>query len=781
MAKDLEVKADAIIDDDKGDDAKTKGKALASDGRKGKGLDDEDFQKLVFSWASDAHSFIEEFLTEDREHATLYYKGKLPDVDNDDANEDRSTAVMSEVRDTVLGIMPDILRIFFQADGVVKYIPVPASDPNVFHKNKMQADQATAYIRDVVLKVDNPDFFITMHDAIQDALVRKTGLLKWDWVKTKKPKYTSHTGLSEQQCVALAADPEVTVTGKREYMCEAADPATGAPLPPYKCFDLKLRRTDESGRAKIFAIPCENIIIARRGRSLERTTLFGYTEDKKVGDFLAEGLIDDAEELKDCDRDVEDSDGIEASARRPGENRGEGTADDATEDPTQRVVKYGEIYITADRDGDGIPELIRVITAGLQFKILRSEPVDEIQYAAFCPFPEAHQFFGESIADMTKDIQRIKSRVLRDILDSLAQSVQPALGVVEGQVNLDDVLNPDTSKVMRQRAPGMIQPIVIPFVGKEGLPILDLMSKARENRTGQSDASNGLDPAVLQSSTHDAVHATLSKSQSRVEMIARIFAETGMSRLFRGLLKLIIRNIDKPRMVELAGTCVEIDPRHWDAEMHVQVTLALGRGSQTDQVSLLTQVLGKQQELLTTLGFDNPIVTIDQYTYTLARLLEVAGYQNAGSYFNDTSKMDPQAKAAAIQKMTQAMAAKAGAGKDAGPDPQIEAAKNASNEKIEAMKTAAQQATEQAKLQLQAHKQAGDLQLATLKAQSDAAIEHMKLAAATGNEQHATRLGAMVDHANNVLSAHVQHIGNHVKAATAIKIADMKPEPKGDA
>lgn len=775
MAKDLDVKANAIIEDDKDDAKPAKGKTLAADGQKGKGLTDEEFQKLIFSWASDAHNYIEEFLVDDRETATLYYKGKLPDVDDNDADEDRSTAVMSEVRDTVLGIMPDLLRIFFQADGVVKYNPVPTTDPNSFAEKKKQADQATAYVRDIVLKVDNPDFFITMHDAIQDALVRKTGLIKWWWEKSKKPKYSSHTGLSEEQCMALAADPEVAVTGKREYQKVLMEGAA-----PVKCYDLKTRRTEECGRARIQAIPCENIIIARRGRSLERTSLFGYTEDKKVGDFLAEGLIEDAEELADCDRDPGDSDGIEASARRPGENRGDGPADEASEDPTQRIVKYGEIYVTADRDGDGIPELLRVFTAGLTFKVLRWEPVDEIQYAAFCPFPEAHQFFGESIADLTKDIQRIKSRVLRDVLDSLAQSVQPSLGVVEGQVNLDDVLNPDTSKVMRQRAPGMIQPIIIPFVGKEGLPILDLMDKARENRTGQSDASNGLDPSVLQSSTQDAVHATLSKGQSRVEMIARIFAETGMTRLFRGLLKLIIQNIDKARTVELTGTCVEVDPRQWDAEMHVQVTLALGRGSQTDQISLLTQVLAKQQELLTSLGFDNPVVTLDQFTFTLARLLEVAGYQNAGSYFNDTSKMDPQAKAAAIQKMTQAMTAQAGAGKT-GPDPQIEAAKNASNEKIEAMKVQANQAMEQAKLQLQASKQAGELQLETLKAQAAVMVEHMKLAAATGNEQHAARLGAMVDHANNVMGAHVQHIGNHVKAAAAIKIAEMKPEPKGDA
>lgn len=91
------------------------------------------------------------------------------------------------------------------------------------------------------------------------------------------------------------------------------------------------------------------------------------------------------------------------------------------------------------------------------------------------------------------DLQRIKSRVFRDILDSLAQSVKPQTAVVEGKVNLEDVLNPDTSNVIRMQAPGMVQPLMVPFVGREGLPILDLLTNIREARTGMSDASQGLD------------------------------------------------------------------------------------------------------------------------------------------------------------------------------------------------------------------------------------------------------------------------------------------------
>src|SRR5215471_6915599 len=530
--------------------------------RLGRAMTDQEFQSLVFEWSSDARYYVDEFISHERHDATEYYKGRLPDVDKDVADEDRSMAVLTEVRDTVLGMMPDLLRIFFSADGVVKYNPVPCDDPAMYERRCQEAEQATAYVQNVVLNVDNPDSFISFHDAFQDALVRKTGFIKWYWEKSKRPIYSTHTGLTEEMALALAADDEIEILAKREYQCQGLDGAV------YPCFDVKTKRLVERGKLCIRAIPCEHIIIARRGSRVDRTSLFGITEEKTVGDLIAEGWIEEAEDVADCDYDPTISDNWETQARRPQEATAIGPSDDPPHDPSMRIIKYGEIYITADRDGDGIAELIRVVTAGTQYKILAETPVDDVPVAAFSPYPEAHQFFGESVTDLTRDIQRIKSRILRDTLDSLAQSVTPQTAVVEGQVNLDDVLNPDTSKVVRMRQPGMVQPMVVPFVGKEAMPILDFMTQVRENRTGQSDASAGLDPSVLQSSTLAAVQATLSKAQSRVEMVARIFAETGMRRLFVGILHDLIKNIDQPRAVRLTGNQMAIvDPRQWNAEM----------------------------------------------------------------------------------------------------------------------------------------------------------------------------------------------------------------------
>ena len=96
------------------------------------------------------------------------------------------------------------------------------------------------------------------------------------------------------------------------------------------------------------------------------------------------------------------------------------------------------------------------------------------------------------------------------------------MGIVEGQVNVDDVLNTDIGQPIRMRAPGMVQQLTTPFVGREAFPVLGYLDEAKENRTGVSKASAGLNADALQSSTKTAVAATMSGAQGRVEIICRL-------------------------------------------------------------------------------------------------------------------------------------------------------------------------------------------------------------------------------------------------------------------
>lgn len=670
--------------------------------KSGDAMDAATFQKLVTDEAMDAALYVEESISFDRAAATDYYKGRLPDVDKDTAEEDRSTVVLTEVRDTVLGMMPDLLKIFLSSDGVCSYTAVPVEDVALFGQKQAEAKQATDYVQKIVLVQDNPDSFIAFHDAFQDALVRKTGFIRYWWQKSRKPEFNSYTGLDEDIALALASADDVEIVSKRSYVDE------DAVMGPSVLYDIKIKRICDHGKIRIQAAPCENIIISRRGRTIEQTPLFGYKEQKTLSDFVDMGFTE--ADLKDCDENDDDLNNVETQARRPTENTEVKSTADSSNDKSQKTYTYSEIYITADKDGDGVAELIRVVCAGTKYKVLESDPCDEVQFAAFCPYPEAHQFFGQSVADLTMDLQRIKSRVMRDILDSLAQAVKPQTAVVEGKVNLEDVLNPDTSNVIRMQAPGMVQPLVTPFVGREGLPILDLLTNIREARTGMSDASQGLDPKVMQSTDKDAVHATLSKAQARIEMVARIFTETGMKRLFRGILKLATRHQDKARTVALRGKWVNVDPTRWDAEMDVEVNVPLGRGSPQDQLSFLTQVLAKQESIIQLLGPENPLCTLEQYYYTLSQILELGCWRNVGNFFTDPAEMDPAKRQEFSQVMAQKAQGAAGTG-PAPPDPAIEKMKTDSHERIKAAELAFKREELAAKTQVDMAKIATDAHL----------------------------------------------------------------------
>lgn len=133
-------------------------------------------------------------------------------------------------------------------------------------------------------------------------------------------------------------------------------------------------------------------------------------------------------------------------------------------------------------------------------------------------------------------------------------------------------------------------------------------------------------------------------------MVARIFAETGIKRLFRGLLKEVIRYQDQPRVVRLRNAWVPVDPRAWDADMDVVVNVGLGTGSIEQRVQLLTMVVAQQKEILQTLGLQNPIVSMKQFRNTMAQILELSGLKDASRYF---SEITPEAEAQMAQPQGQ--------------------------------------------------------------------------------------------------------------------------------
>jgi len=586
-------------------------------------VSEEELQNIITAEIDDAQDYIDDVISPERALAGQYYKGEP--FGNEE--EGRSQAISMDVRDTVQAMMPSIMKVFFAANNVVEFAPNGPEDID-------SAQQATDYVNYCLTRDNN--LFNECYSTFKDALIRKNGIMKVWWDTEKDVTTHYFTGLDEATFSVLQADVNIEVKDVEitygEMMVETPMGMMGQTQPA--TYDCTVVRTVEKGRLCVQSVPPEEFLIDRRARSIETAEFVAHRRYVTVSDLVKMGY--DFDEVQDLGYEtLDDFEGNEEAFDRNPQAFVQITG---RTDTTSRKVLYIEGYVYVDMDGDGIAELCRVCVAGTANKILHYEPCDFIPFVDFCPDPEPHTFFGMSIADVTMDIQLIKSNILRNTLDSLAQSIHPRTGVVEGQVNLEDVMNTEVGGIIRMRAPGMVQPFTMPFVGQQAFPMLQYMDELRENRTGISKAAAGLDANALQSSTRAAVAATITAAAQHIELICRIFAETGMKGLFKKSLQLITKNQDAPRMVRLRNTFVPIDPRVWDANMDVVVNVALGTGSNEEKMAFLGQVAAKQ-EMLMQMGA--PLVDMQGYYNTLAQMMALAGYKDPTVFFKDPAMMPP--------------------------------------------------------------------------------------------------------------------------------------------
>ena len=578
-------------------------------------MSEDEVQGIVSNAIGDAVDFIDNTVSPARATAAEYYNGEP--LGNE--QEGRSTAQTMDVRDTVQAMLPSLMRIFCGSDHVVEYAQTGPEDVEA-------AKQATDYVNYILNQDQDQSYIEIIYQTMKDALVKGSGFLKYFYDESENSNSYELENLDDQALAALNADPEIEIEMLQSMV------GSDSPIPMHK---VRVVKRSKVGKIKVMSVPPEEIVINRHARSLEDADIVAHRCYKPVSDLVEMGYaLEDIEQYATIE---EDFDLFNEEARERLLNRN----DMAYGDSSRKRVLYVEAYMYIDVDGDGVSELRQICCAGPNYEILRNDPTDMIPIAFFCPDPEPHAFFGMSLADLTMDIQRIKSAVLRASLDSLAMSTHPRVGIVEGQASLEDVMNVEAGGVIRMRQPGAVIPFNLPYVGKDAFGMLAYMDEIRENRTGISKAADGLDPSALQSSTLLAVQQTVAAAQQRTELIARLFAEGGMTRLYKGLLQLIIKHQDRPRMIRLRNQFVPMSPDRWNANMDVVSNVALGKGGDQERMSMLQQVAGKQEQILQTMGANNPLVDLNNYYQTLTQMLEVAGFKDPLRFFKDPATFQP--------------------------------------------------------------------------------------------------------------------------------------------
>ena len=628
---------------------------------------------IVQNAIEDAVDFIESEISDERIKAQRYYDGEV-DIGYEDG---RSKVVATKVRDTIRAVKPSLMRIFLSSSKPVEYTPKGPEDVAA-------AEQATSYMH---YEFNRQNGYRVLNDAFHDALVKKQGIVKAYWLMTPIAKIYTYSDLSDDEFTYLVADDGVTVLEHTVEYAAAMDPMGMQVEAPVH--SVKISREEESGELRVESVPPEEFFIDRNARNLEDAYVVAHRTDMRVGDLIAMGYDPDVvSNLDSFDAGSEVTE-AEVFARR---GYAEDYSDEDAQDPSMKNVTVTEAYMRIDADGTGIPVLHRITCGGTAYEMLDYEPADEIPFAKFEVDPEPHTFYGRSLAEIIIDDQDAATSILRGILDNVAMTNNPRIAVTEGAVNMDDVLNNEIGAVVRQRTPGAVQTLAVPFVAGQTLSALSYMDGLVETKTGVTRASMGLDPDAMQSTTKSAVTATVQAAAGQVEVMVRNLAD-GMKDLFGIMLRLMVKNVDEDQMMRLNGAFVPIDPRVWDTGMDVSINVGLGTGREEERAMAYREVLGLQRQVYAEYGPRNGVVSLVNIRNTLSDMMAASGIRNSDRYFQPIT---PEYEQQLMQQAQQAAQAK---GQQGPQDPQAMAFMQA-----EQMKAQTRAQTDAMKVQLDAQK-----------------------------------------------------------------------------
>lgn len=592
-------------------------------------MDDDRLKALLSQEISSALTYDDTELSQKRAKALEYYRGTMSDTP---AMQGRSSVVSMDVADTIGWMLPGIIRVFTASDRMAIYEPEKPSDEEF-------AKQATDYVNYVFTK-DNPGYRI-MWDATHDSLLLGNGIVKHWWDDQEEIETSEHSGLTEEQIAILQSDQDAEIVAQKEgepQIIMVPGPTGQMMEMPLPTYDVKVKRVVRSGRARVECIEPEDFLLDREATCIEDARFAAHRRDTTRSELIKMGFDRELVENLPVDRF--------SNLRQEKISR-----DDAATvffnnvgDESMLFVELFECYVKADVDGDGIAETVRAYYAGAGAtgELLDWEVWDDdLPFSDIPCEPVPHRWDARSVADDTSDIQRVKTVLTRQMLDNLYWVNNPMTTAEESSVS-----NPDTLRSPRFGATVFFKkgavppaPLAVPFIGDKALLGLQHFDNVREMRTGVSRSTMALDPEALQNQTATANNNQKDAAYSQIELIARNQAELGWRRVFRQLLKLIVKHQDRPRTIRLRDTWVEMDPRAWNANMDATINIGLGTGSRDRDMAMLNQILNVQMAMTDRLaqgGFSaQALEMVPKINMTAIKLAESAGIKNPDQFYLD--------------------------------------------------------------------------------------------------------------------------------------------------
>jgi hypothetical protein len=591
-------------------------------------LTPENLLALIDSCAEESYGSEGSTLAEERAQAIARYNGELWG----DEIDGRSHLVSTELRDTVETVVPQLNRIFLGGDQICEFDPETPEDVPA-------AKQESRYVNFVVTQ-RNPAFQV-FGTWFRDALLCKNGYVKAWWEERTDVQIENYHGLTDDQFNLLLQDQDVEVVEHsaepipQPPMQQLPQEMGQQPLTQPSLHSCKVRKTKAKGYVRFDNVPGEEIRVhnSTRGPDLKDAIYVEHRTNKTLSEIRQMGY-----DVPDNFAGILDdyNTGTEASARDRFDEISSLIEQSRGGDPSTKRATFREVWLRVDMDGDGIAELRKVCLCNRE--ILHEEEAAFIPIACITPVIQPHRHIGYGYYDFLKEIEKATTAMLRSFFDSVYLANNGRYGINVDNVNIDDMLISRPGGIVRVKgAPGEnIFPITHPVMGDAAMNGLNFLQNWKKAATGVMADSQSLSADVLNNSTATGISQAISVWQARVEGVARCFAETGMTDLFRIVHALTQQNATSEEKVQLAGQWVSVDPREWAKRTSLTVTVGLGTGSKEAKIAMLMQKAQMQQQGLA-IGIANP-----QNIYETAMELEKEmGYKDGARFWTDPSQNPP--------------------------------------------------------------------------------------------------------------------------------------------
>lgn len=669
-------------------------------------MDDDALLDLLKRKEESAGDYVWGELADAREESLREYH-RMP---YGNEQEDWSQIVSSDVQDTVEWILPALLKIFTSTDKAVSFEPNTAADV-------AGADQATDTCNYVFYKQNNG--FLVLYTAFKDALTVKNCAVMWRRETQETVTSYPFKGATDEMLALMLQEPDAEI---QEVGTEVVVEQMGRPV---QIHSGRIKRTETRNVVKVEAFSPNDLLVERDWTSplLQDCPYVCRMMPVTLTDLQMMGFKDvTADDLRASQTTQDDR--LEDIGRRDrfgNEPRG----DDDDESMAQGWLRLE--FVLADRDGDGVAE--RLCVYRLDGRILKVETVSHVPIATASPLLNPHRWDGMSMAEVVADLQKQHTELLRQTFNNLYLTNNPRTKVLTDSnwspmANIDDLLDARPGGVIRQRSADAVTEQVTPFAAGASMPMLEYIQGMRENRTGVSRTSMGLNPDSL-NNTATGRQIDQSAAQQRIELIARIFAEILLKPIFQGILKTLTDGGMEKLAFRLRDEFVEYDPSEWRDQYDMTIHVGLGTGDKIAQTQSLSSILQLQIQ-----GMQMGLATPKHIYNTASKLAETAGFKDVQTFFQDPSTLPPQPQQPPLPLQIEQMKMQADQAKFQA-QMQADVHKTQAQFQIDLQKTQMQTDAKlqetRAQLELQAANDMRDAERERMKAEMQAQIEAIRL------------------------------------------------------